>query len=48
MASFISRRMNLHVCAPQNFGAREATKAELESNFSENVQGHWDTAHVIK
>ena len=37
-----------HCACPQNFGARDATRAEIESNFSENVQGNWDTAHVIK
>ena len=32
----------------QNFGARDPTAAEIESNFSDKVQGNWDTAHVIK
>lgn len=31
-----------------DFGAREATAGELESNFSDKVLGNWDTAHIIR
>mmetsp|Transcript_43417 Transcript_43417/g.130229 ORF Transcript_43417/g.130229 Transcript_43417/m.130229 type:complete len:218 (-) Transcript_43417:530-1183(-) len=32
----------------ENFGARDATAGELESNFSEKTIGNWDTLHMIK
>ncbi len=33
----------------ENFGARDPTAAEIESNFGEKaVCGNWDTAHIIK
>lgn len=32
----------------QDFGARDATAGELESNFSEKVLGNFDTEHVIR
>lgn len=32
----------------QDFGARDPTAAELESNFSDKVLGNWNTDHIIK
>lgn len=32
----------------QDFGARDAFPAELESNFSDKVLGNYDTEHIIK
>ena len=30
------------------WGARDPTSSELESNFSDKVLGNWDTSHVIR
>ena len=32
----------------QDFGARDPTAGELESNFGEKVLGNYDTEHIIK
>ncbi|GAX81768.1 hypothetical protein CEUSTIGMA_g9196.t1 [Chlamydomonas eustigma] len=32
----------------EDFGARDPTAGEIASNFSDNVLGNYDTAHVIK
>jgi len=32
----------------ENFGARDPTAGEIESNFTEKVLGNWDTEHIIK
>jgi 4a-hydroxytetrahydrobiopterin dehydratase len=32
----------------QDFGARDPTPGEIESNFTDKVQGNWDTEHMIK
>jgi hypothetical protein len=30
------------------WGARDPTAGELESNFSEKTLGNWDTSHIIR
>lgn len=32
----------------EDFGARDPTAGEIESNFTEKVLGNWDTEHIIK
>ena len=32
----------------QNFGARDATAGEIESNFTDKVLGNADTSHIIR
>ena len=32
----------------QNFGARDPTVGEIESNFTDRVLGNADTSHIIR
>ena len=44
----LNLNLNLHFKKQGEFGNRDPTPGELESNFSDKVLGNWDTAHIIR